>query len=292
MILPTRLTRLLGGTGAHGAYPSQETASLCFSVTDDYPEKVLWAGGNKVAGNRGQQNVYSLLALNLGSSDFEAAGRAKAAVVEALSRGDTLKYSEESLARARQVASGALAQCNTENKDLLAYIVAHDTVGFGPMSILMEDRQNIEEIVVNAPTAPIGIYHATYGYCTTNLRFNSEKDFRYTLNKMIADTERELNSSTPIIDAQLDDGSRLHAQLRPYSVNGALATIRLNGGKRIDMRRIMHLGTASAEELAYLWLAVESNLNIVIAGAPASGKTSFLMALNSLVPRYTRVITI
>ena len=56
------------------------------------------------------------------------------------------------------------------------------------------------------------------------------------INKTIRATEREINSNTPIIDAQLDDGSRVHAQLRPYSINGAAASIRLNGGKSMDLR--------------------------------------------------------
>ncbi len=267
--------------------------SLCFSVTQDYPDTVLWSGENRIAGRRGQQNVYALLALNLCGSDLAIAESVKSRVIEALSSGPELPYSKESISKSQRLAQELLAAYSTkESKELLAYLVAHDTVGFGPFSILLEDQQSIEEIVVNSPTAPIGIYHSTYGYCTTNLRLNSERDFRYTINKMISATDRELNSSSPIIDAQLGDGSRVHAQLKPYSISGALATIRINGGKRMDLKRLMELGTVTPEGFAYLWLAIESNLNIVISGSPASGKTSLLMALNALVPRYQRVITI
>jgi type IV secretory pathway ATPase VirB11/archaellum biosynthesis ATPase len=293
MRLPIQLTRLINGRDMRSATEDREPAPLCFSVTQDYPEKVLWASSTRAIGDRGQQRVYALLALNLDSSDLAVAGKAKAGVIEALSKELSPQYSADGISKAQRTAANMLAPYSTrESKELLAYMVAHDTIGFGPISILLEDQQNIEEIVVNAPTSPIGIYHATYGYCTTNMRFNSERDFRYTLNKMLVSTERELNSNTPIIDAQFNDGSRVHAQLKPYSVNGTLATIRLNGGKRMDIRCIVQLGTATPEELAYLWLAIESNLNVVIAGAPASGKTSFLLALNALVPRYSRVITI
>ncbi len=293
MRLPIQLTRLASGRGAHSEAEDSRPASLCFSVTQDYPDKVLWADNTRAIGDRGQQHMYSLLALNLDRGDLDVAGKVKAGVIEVLSKEPSIQYAKDSISKAQNTAAGMLAQYGTrESKELLAYMIAHDTVGFGPISILLEDQQNIEEIVVNAPASPIGIYHATYGYCTTNMRFNSERDFRYTLNKMLVSTEREINSNTPIIDAQLNDGSRVHAQLKPYSSNGTLATIRLNGGKRMDIRRILQLGTATPEELAYLWLAIESNLNIVIAGAPAAGKTSFLLALNALVPRYSRVITI
>jgi Flp pilus assembly CpaF family ATPase len=158
--------------------------------------------------------------------------------------------------------------------------------------MLLEDRANIEEIVVNSPNTNICVYHSMHGFCTTNLRFNSERDFRYMINKTIKSTERELSSTAPIIDAQLDDGSRVHAQLKPYALNGAAASIRLNGGKSMDVKRLMELSTASPELLAYLWLAIETNHNMVVTGAPASGKTSLLLALNAFVPRYQRVITI
>ncbi len=290
---PMRLISLIGRSTPQSTADEHEPTSLCFSVVQDYPEKVIWSNGNMAIGDTGQRRVYALLALNLDSRDMDVACRVKSETIDALSKGPEIQYSKESICKAQQTVTGMLGKyCTNESKELLAQMIAHDTVGFGPISMLMEDQQNIEEIVINAPTAPIGIYHATYGYCTTNMRFNSERDFRYMLNKMLASTEREINSSTPIIDAQFNDGSRIHAQLKPYSVNGALATIRLNGGKRMDIMRILTLGTASPEELAYLWLAIESNLNIVIAGAPAAGKTSFLLALNAFVPQYSRVITI
>ncbi len=279
--------------GTRSANEDRAPATLCFSVTHDYPDKVLWTSNARAIGDRSQLRIYSLLALNLDSGDMAVACKAKASVIDILSKEQAIQYSKDSISNAQRIASNALSQYITkESKELLAYMIAHDTVGFGPISILLEDQQNIEEIVINAPTSQIGIYHATYGYCTTNMRFNSERDFRYTLNKMLASTEREINANTPIIDAQFNDGSRVHAQLKPYSVNGTLATIRLNGGKHMDIRRILQLGTATPEELAYIWIAIESNLNVVIAGAPASGKTSFLMALNAFVPRYSRVVTI
>ncbi|MDE1810643.1 MAG: CpaF family protein [Candidatus Micrarchaeota archaeon] len=179
-----------------------------------------------------------------------------------------------------------------ESKELLSYVLAHEIVGYGPISMLMDNYGEIEEIVINSPGSNIGVYHSAYGYCTTNLRFNGEREFRYVVNKIVAYAERELNSSNPIIDAQLLDGSRIHAQLKPYSLNGPIASIRLNGGKRMDLRKLMELKTVSPELLAYIWLAIDSNLNIVVSGAPASGKTSLLMALHALVPSYQRVIVI
>ena len=269
------------------------SAEMTFSVTNDYPDKVTESDGQifRVMGKRNQQSIYALSAMGIGGREMKLASAAKARLIDALvAGGEAPAYSKENISKAMQTARSLL--CDSDEKELLAYMVAHDTVGYGPISMLLDDRPNMEEIVVNSPKANIGIYHSKYGFCTTNLRFNSERDFRYMINKLICSTERELNSSAPIIDAQLDDGSRVHAQLRPYSVNGAAASIRLSGGKSMDLRRLMELGTATPELLAYIWLALETNHNILISGAPASGKTSMLLALNAFVPRYQRVITI
>lgn len=274
--------------------PEAQSAGLSFSVTGDYPDKVLAGAGQfGMIGKRGQQVMYSISVLNLGSGDVRTLNATKSKLVDALISGEEFQYSEENLRKTQQLALNLLGGTSTsEKKELLAYLLAHETVGYGPISILLEDNKNIEEIVINSPTSNICIYHSIHGFCTTNLRFNSERDFRYMINKTIRAAEREINSNAPIIDAQLNDGSRVHAQLRPYSINGAAASIRLNGSKSMDLRRLMDLGTVTPELLAYLWLAVETNHNLIISGAPASGKTSFLLALNAFVPKYQRVITI
>jgi Flp pilus assembly CpaF family ATPase len=124
------------------------------------------------------------------------------------------------------------------------------------------------------------------------MRFNGERQFRFIINKLIESIGRELNSEFPIIDANIFNGSRIHAQLSPYATNGALASIRLNQNLKFDLRRIIETNTASCDLIAYIWLALECGMNIVISGAPASGKTSLLVGLACLLPRYHRIVSI
>jgi flagellar protein FlaI len=173
----------------------------------------------------------------------------------------------------------------------LSYIVAHDTVGYGPISMILEDKQNIEEIEINSPLCPIIIYSTKYGRCITNLRFSSEFAFRSAINRLITETEKEISESTPIIDAQVSD-LRVHAQMRPYAVSGATASIRVGGRKEIDLGYLLSKQTATPDILAYLWLAAESKYNMIVSGAPASGKTTLLSALNAFVPTNEKVVTI
>lgn len=178
-----------------------------------------------------------------------------------------------------------------ERSSILGTLIAYDTVGYGPISLLLEDSANLEEIEINSPTSQINIYHSRYGRCATNLRFNSEEQFRNTINRFVADSEKELGDSTPIIDVQVAN-ARIHAQLKPYSLSGACATIRLGGRKETNLSSIVDSQATAFEVLAYLWLALENRSNLVISGAPASGKTSLLISLLSLVPRHRRIITI
>jgi type IV secretory pathway ATPase VirB11/archaellum biosynthesis ATPase len=195
------------------------------------------------------------------------------------------------LEKTRSLASTQLQILGTEYNLGVSELIAHDIVGYGPISILMEDKSNIEEIEVNSPESTIDIYHAVYGRCHTNLKFKGYAEFIMTINRFAYACDKELNSINPILDAQLGD-ARLHAQMKPYAVNGASATIRIGGSKEVNLSRLYRSGTADSDMLAYLWLAMDSRMNIIIAGAPASGKTTLLNSILAFTQRTKRIITI
>lgn len=217
--------------------------------------------------------------------------QAKGVVIDTLAKSSE-EIKQTMLFTAKKIAEDELSKYLPRDRAMyLSYFVAHDTVGFGPLSILIEDKQNIEEIEVNSPDSAISIYHAAYGRCTTNLRFSGEAAFRYAVNKLICEAEKELNEDSPIIDAQVEN-ARIHAQIKPYAMSGAAATIRLHGDKRMGLLGLMKNETAQFEPLAYLWLALESGQNLIISGAPASGKTTLLSALMPFVPRFAKTVVI
>ncbi len=226
-------------------------------------------------------------------SGFEkgCAERAKCVVVEELAAANTA-LDIGSFDTAREIASRSLsAQMDRGRTNLVSYLIAHDTVGYGPLSILMEDRKRIEEIEVNAPSAPISIFHADYGRCATNLRFIGEAAFRHNINKLIYNTDKELGENSPIVDAQVGD-ARIHAQIRPYAQSGAVASVRLADNRLVGFDYLIRKNTTDFDVLAYLWLAMDSGLNIMIAGPPASGKTTLMSALFGFIPKVEKVLTI
>jgi len=272
-----------------------ESTSMTYKLEKDFPDKIIAKNeiNHAVIGRKGNQTLYSIFCPDISADDEKAMAQAKALAVNSLVNGKDITYSKESMGLVAGILKNILSNTSTsESKELLLYLVANDIAGYGPISVLLDDSTNIEEIVVNSPTGRIGIYHSIYGYCTTNMHFATEADFRFIVNKLISATERELNDSNPVIDAEIEYGSRLHAQIKPYAVSGAAASIRIGGKKNIDIKRLMLLNTATPEILAYLWLAMDARCNIIISGAPSSGKTTLLVSLSALLPRSERIVTI
>ena len=271
-------------------------SKLSFDIDLDYGHEIVEPLGGMVPkalvkSGRGYQYVLGYGVAGLNAAELARAEEAKNHTVGVLAERNT----EPSLAlleEARTVASAYLYPLlPRERADFISYLVAHDTVGYGPISMLMEDRKRIEEIEINAPLSHIAIFHVDYGRCATNLRFTEEGTFRHAVNKMAYEADKELGEDTPIIDVQVGN-ARVHAQIRPYAVNGAAASIRLADNRQVGPDYLLRRGTASYDAMAYLWLAVDSGLNIVIAGAPASGKTTMLSAIFGLMPKTERVVTI
>ena len=233
--------------------------------------------------------TYSFM-FGISNNDRRCMEIAKAEIISQFSTANSNNL--PSIDQARSAASLKLAELSPPDRiQELAYVVAHDTVGYGPISMLLEDRKNIEEIEISSPESPIVVYSTRYGRCITNLAFSGEAAFRGAINRMVLDSDKEISESTPIVDAQVAD-LRLHAQIRPYAISGAAASIRIGGRKEIDLSYLISKRTASSQMLSYLWMAMECRYNLIVSGAPASGKTTFLGALRSFFPSNEKVITV
>lgn len=247
----------------------------------------------RIIGKKGSKMLYVVAGglSQLSRIEEGYAEGAKARVIDELSKGDE-EIGMGLFGRAKEIALGELAaRMSQERASFISYLVAHDTVGYGPISMLLEDRQKLEEIEVNAPSAMISVFHVDYGRCETNLCFRNEREFRHSINRMVYEADKELSEDSPIVDAQVES-ARVHAQMRPYAQSGAAASIRIGDEKVVCFDYLVRKRTASVETLAYLWLAMDAGLNMLIAGPPASGKTTLMSAIFSFVPRAERIITI
>ena len=124
------------------------------------------------------------------------------------------------------------------------------------------------------------------------MRFSSEEKLRNIIQQIVAKCNRVVNDTSPIVDARLEDGSRVNVVLNPVALNGPILTIRRFPKHPYDMEKLVEIGSVSDEAASLLKNLVEAGYNILVSGGTGSGKTTFLNALSGFIPKEERIITI
>lgn len=122
--------------------------------------------------------------------------------------------------------------------------------------------------------------------------FESIEKLRDIIQQIVAKCNRVVNESSPIVDARLENGSRVNVVLNPVAINGPILTIRRFPDKPFMMNNLIEIGSISKEAVDFLNKLVVSGYNIIVSGGTGSGKTTFLNALSSFIPSDERIITI
>ena len=188
----------------------------------------------------------------------------------------------------RIVEAEQLALSAGERNRLIAEIGA-DVLGFGPLESLLDD-DTITEIMVNR-------YDQIYVERDGRLhelaaQFSGEAQLRRVIERIVARVGRRIDESSPLVDARLDDGSRVNAIIPPLAVNGASLTIRKFSKTPLTAADLIGYQTMSEEIAAVLWAAVRGRLNILVSGGTGTGKTTLLNVLSGFIPGDERIITI
>lgn len=121
--------------------------------------------------------------------------------------------------------------------------------------------------------------------------FETGEKLENMIQQIVGRINRRVNTSDPIADARLPDGSRVHVVLPPVSVDGPAVTIR-KFPEPFPMDRLIRMGTVTEEAADFLQKAVLAGYNIFVSGGTSSGKTTLLNALSSYIPENERIITI
>lgn len=163
---------------------------------------------------------------------------------------------------------------------------------FRKLDILQEliEDEEITEIMING-TQPIFIERGGKIY-ETDKKFLSRGKLEDVVQQMVASCNRVVNEATPIVDARLEDGSRVNVVLPPVAINGPIVTIRKFPKSRITMEQLIRSGSIGQEAADMLIQAVRAKYNIFISGGTGSGKTTFLNVLSDFIPREERIVTI
>ena len=165
-------------------------------------------------------------------------------------------------------------------KEVLGYSVLDDFVG----------KSCLEEIAVLNENSPIYVYHKSFGWLESDIQIENGKKIVDLINKMSRGLGRRVTLQRPKLNADIKLG-RIHAAISPIA-SGATLTIRKFNKEPFTPYDLISNKTVTSEALAFLWLAVQCDFNMLICGNTGSGKTSTLNTLFSFVPKNERIIVI
>jgi len=172
---------------------------------------------------------------------------------------------------------------------IVTYIL-NEALGYGPLAGLVSDS-SVSEIMVNGPNT---IYIERGGKVTQifDIRFQDEEHLRNIVDRIVSRVGRRIDEASPMVDARLEDGSRVNVLIAPLSLDGPILTIRKFQRTALNLEDLVKLETLTEPMAQFLEACVRARLSILVSGGTGAGKTTLLNALASWVGRDERVITI
>jgi pilus assembly protein CpaF len=180
------------------------------------------------------------------------------------------------------------AQITKREQIGIAHELVNDMIGLGPLETLLED-DSISDIVVNGPHQ---IYVERKGMMQlAPLKFRDDAHLLQIAQRIAHRVGRRVDTSSPLCDARLPDGSRVNIVAPPIALDGASISIRKFSKKALDLRALASHGALTEEMVQVLQIASTCGLNIVVSGGTGSGKTTLLNALSQLIDPRERIVT-
>ena len=167
--------------------------------------------------------------------------------------------------------------------------IKDEMLGLGPLEVLRKD-ETITEIMINGPKQ---IFVEKLGKLTlSSVQFHDDDHLMNIIERILSPLGRRIDESSPLVDARLDDGSRVNIIIPPLSLVGPCVTIRKFSKKPLTVENLINFGTLSREMADFLKACVKARLNILVSGGTGSGKTTTLNVLSSFIPENERIVTI
>ena len=196
----------------------------------------------------------------------------------------------------KQIRDVVVELCDEENALLnhqecerLIAEVMDETFGLGPLEVLLADA-TITDILVNGPHH---IYIERRGRLEqTEVNFKDDTHLLHIIDKIVSKVGRRCDEVSPMVDARLQDGSRVNAIIPPLALDGPALSIRRFGTDPVRMKDLVEYKSIAPEMVDFLSACVLAKLNIMIVGGTGSGKTTLLNNLSSFIPANERIVTI
>jgi len=178
---------------------------------------------------------------------------------------------------------------NRSERDRVVEEVLDETLGLGPLEFLLKDP-SISDILINGPK---NIYVERRGKLEkTETEFRDNPHLMQIIDRIVSRVGRRVDETCPMVDARLEDGSRVNAIIPPLALDGAAVSIRRFGSTPLKLEGLLNFKAFTPEMVMLLEGCIKARLNVIISGGTGSGKTTLLNTLSSFIQNDQRVITI
>ena len=162
-------------------------------------------------------------------------------------------------------------------------------LGNGPIEVFMDDP-DVSEIVVQRYDNIV--IEKNGRIIKTDIKFDDEEHLVKIIQRIVQKCGRQINITTPMVDARLSDGSRVNAVIPPVSPDGATLTIRRFNNAVLTCEDYLQKGSLNLKMLMFLKACVEAGISVFVSGGTGTGKTTFLNLLSMFIPSRELIITI
>ena len=164
-----------------------------------------------------------------------------------------------------------------------------EMLGLGPIEVLLKDP-TVTEIMVNDPKK---IFVERMGRLQlTDIQFHDDSHVMNIIERILSPIGRHIDESVPLVDARLEDGSRVNIIIPPLSLVGPCITIRKFATKALSVDNLITFGTLDRKMADFIKACIQARINILVSGGTGSGKTTTLNVLSSFIPENERIVTI
>ena len=176
-----------------------------------------------------------------------------------------------------------------KERGTLRYTITESVEGLGILGKIIMDP-DITEVMINGYDT---IFVEKSGKLTRlDEHFENNEDLIRIVQRFVSGMDRTVDASNPIVDARLEDGSRVHVVFPPVALDGATVTIRRFSKNPMTIEKLLEYKSITPEVADFLEKVVSSRHNVFVCGGTGSGKTTFLNAISNFIRPWERVITI
>jgi pilus assembly protein CpaF len=178
---------------------------------------------------------------------------------------------------------------NQRERTQLTQDILHEVLGLGPLEPLLAD-QTVNDILVNGYKQ---VFVERYGRLElTSVQFKDNAHLKKIIERIVARIGRRIDESVPMVDARLQDGSRVNAIIPPLAIDGPSLSIRKFSKDPLQLYHLVEKQSLTPEIGELLKAIVQARLNVLISGGTGSGKTTLLNVLSGFIPNNERIVTI